>query len=36
VYVTPSLNIPDADLARLLGIVHESVAAASGLPGGNH
>ncbi len=28
VYVTPSLNIPDADLELLLGIVHESVAAA--------
>ena len=28
VYVTPSLNIPDDDLDRLLAIVHESVAAA--------
>jgi len=30
VYVTPSLNIPDADLDRLLAIVHESVTAAAG------
>ncbi len=30
VYVTPSLNIPDADLDRLLDIVHESVAAVCG------
>jgi adenosylmethionine-8-amino-7-oxononanoate aminotransferase len=29
VYVTPALNIPDADLDALLGSVHESVAAAS-------
>ena len=36
VYVTPSLNIPDAELERLLGIVHESVAAASGPPGDGH
>jgi adenosylmethionine-8-amino-7-oxononanoate aminotransferase len=28
VYVTPSLNVPDGDLDRLLAIVHESVAAA--------
>jgi adenosylmethionine-8-amino-7-oxononanoate aminotransferase len=33
VYVTPSLNIPDADLERLLGIVHESVAAVTGARG---
>ena len=33
VYVAPSLNIPDAELESLLGIVHESVAAASGSPG---
>ncbi len=31
VYVTPSLNVPDADLDRLLAIVHESVAAAAGV-----
>ncbi|MFQ5415691.1 MAG: adenosylmethionine--8-amino-7-oxononanoate transaminase [Myxococcota bacterium] len=30
VYVTPSLNIPDADLDELLGIVRESVEAATG------
>jgi adenosylmethionine-8-amino-7-oxononanoate aminotransferase len=30
VYVTPSLNIPDAELDRLLDIVHESVAAICG------
>jgi len=30
VYVTPSLNIPDAELDRLLDIVHESVAAVCG------
>lgn len=30
VYVTPSLNIPDADLDRLLEITRESVAAAVG------
>ena len=29
VYVTPSLNIPDDDLERLLGIVRESVEAVS-------
>lgn len=29
VYITPSLNIPDADLDELLGIVEESVRAAS-------
>ena len=28
VYVTPPLNIPDADLDELLGIVEEGVAAA--------
>jgi adenosylmethionine-8-amino-7-oxononanoate aminotransferase len=30
VYVTPSLNIPDPDLDRLLEIAHESVAAVMG------
>ena len=30
VYVTPSLNIPDDDLDRLLAIVHESVAEVGG------
>jgi len=30
VYVTPSLNIPDADLDRLLDVVHESVAVVCG------
>jgi adenosylmethionine-8-amino-7-oxononanoate aminotransferase len=30
VYVTPSLNIPEADLDLLLDIVHASVAAAVG------
>jgi adenosylmethionine-8-amino-7-oxononanoate aminotransferase len=29
VYVTPSLNIPDADLEALLAIVRESVEAAA-------
>jgi adenosylmethionine-8-amino-7-oxononanoate aminotransferase len=29
VYVTPSLNIPDADLDSLLAIVRESVEAAA-------
>jgi adenosylmethionine-8-amino-7-oxononanoate aminotransferase len=29
VYVTPSLNVPDDDLDRLLAIVHESVAEAA-------
>jgi adenosylmethionine-8-amino-7-oxononanoate aminotransferase len=29
VYTTPALNVPDADLERLLGIVHESVAEAA-------
>lgn len=29
IYITPSLNIPDADLDALLGIVEESVRAAS-------
>jgi adenosylmethionine-8-amino-7-oxononanoate aminotransferase len=29
VYVTPSLNIPDSDLDRLLAIVHDSVEAAT-------
>ncbi len=29
IYITPSLNIPDADLDELLGIVEESVRAAS-------
>jgi adenosylmethionine-8-amino-7-oxononanoate aminotransferase len=28
VYITPALNIPDADLEELLGIVEESVKAA--------
>jgi adenosylmethionine---8-amino-7-oxononanoate aminotransferase len=28
IYITPSLNIPDADLDELLGIVEESVRAA--------
>ena len=30
VYVTPSLNIPDTDLDRLLEIVQESVTAVAG------
>jgi len=30
VYVTPSLNIPDSDLDRLLEIAHESVTAVVG------
>jgi len=29
VYVTPSLNIPDEDLTRLLEIVHASIEAVS-------
>jgi adenosylmethionine-8-amino-7-oxononanoate aminotransferase len=33
VYVTPALNIDDGDLAELLAIVRESVAAAGPAPG---
>jgi adenosylmethionine-8-amino-7-oxononanoate aminotransferase len=29
VYITPSINIPDADLEELLGIVAESVRAVA-------
>ena len=34
VYLTPSLNIPDADLERLLEVVQESVASVTAAPSG--